>query len=247
MSLFGNLTTEGLEENQDRLGGYSPLETDVYAGKIKVAYAGQSAKGAHFVTVLADFGGREYRETIYVTNQKGENFFVSKDKDKKKVALPGFTTIDDLCQVTTDKTLSQQDSEEKMVNIYDPDLKKEVPKSVPVLVELTGKDILVAIKKTMVDKTVKEGDEYVPTGESRDENSIEKVFHPTLRVSVVEAKEGKDAAFIDAWIERNKGKTFDKRQNKGDVKQGRPGSTSAPTSGNGTARKSLFGGNAAAA
>lgn len=246
MSLFGNLTNEGLEENQDRLGGFSPLETDVYAGKIKVAYAGQSAKGAHFITLLVDFGGREYRETVYVTNQKGENFWYTKDKEKKKVALPGFTTIDDLCQVTTDKTLSEQDSEEKMVNVYDPDLKKEVPKSVPVLVELTGKDILVAIQKTMVDKTVKEGDEYVPTGESRDENNIEKVFHPEMRVTVVEAKANKEAAFIDSWIDRNKGKTRDKRQNKGDVKSGRPGSSSAPTAVNGAARKSLFGANAAA-
>lgn len=260
MSLFKNLTTEGLEENQDRVGGFSVLETDVYAGKIKMAFAGQSAKGAHFVTLIADLGSREYRETFYITNQKGENFWLSKNEkdDKgnpKRIALPGFTHIDDICQVATGKVLAEQESEEKMVNIYDPDLKKEVPKAVPVLTELLGKDILVAVQKTIVDKTKKDGDEYVATGESKEENTIEKVFHPELRVTVVEAKEAAKsdkqpvAGFIDVWAERNKGKTKDKRQNKGNAGQaGRPaGSNSGPPQGsNSGARKSLFGANATA-
>lgn len=251
MSLFKNLTNDGLEENQDRLGGFSVFDTDVYGGKIKVAYAGQAPSGAHNITVILDLGGREYRETVYITNKKGENFFLNKEDKSKKVALPGFTTIDDLCQAATDKTLAEQDTEEKMVNVYDRDAGKEVPKAVQVLTDLTGKDVLVAIQKTMVDKTKKDDatGEYVPTGESRDENTIVKVFHPTLRVTIVEAKDGKSAAFIDAWLERNKGKVFDKRQHKGDgVRSGRPGATNSgpPTGGAGTARKSLFGGAAAA-
>jgi hypothetical protein len=250
MNLFNDLKTDGLEENQDRLGGFSVLETDLYAGKIKMAYAGQAASGARSVTVIVDFSGREYRETVYITNRKGENFFLNKDDKSKKVALPGFTTIDDLCQVATNKPLSEQRAEEKLVQIYNPETKKEEPTATPVLVDLIGSDILVAIQKTTVDKTKKEGDEYVPTGESKDENHIAKVFHPTLRVTVVEAKANQPAGFIDAWVERNKGKTFDKRQNKGDgVKDGRPGANgnTPPQAGaNGGQRRSLFGGAAAA-
>ena len=252
MSLFGNLKSDGLEENQDRLGGFSVLDTDVYAGKVKVAYAGQSKEGARNVTLILDLGGQEHRETIYITTKKGDNFYV---KDGKKIALPGFTTIDDLCQVTTDKVLAEQNAEEKIVNVYDPDAKKEMPKSVPVLTDLTGKDVLVAIQRSTVDKTQKnDAGEYVPTGESRDENTIEKVFHPSFRCTVVEAKkaaaDGKapEAGFITSWVERNKGKTRDKRQNKGgDVKSGRPGANSngPPQSGQGAARKSLFGAQAA--
>lgn len=257
MSLFKNLTNDGLEENQDRIGGFGPLETDVYAGTIKVAYAGKSDGGAQNVTIIADLGGKEYRETLYITNKKGENFYLN--KEDKRVALPGFTTVDDICQVATDKTLAEQATEDKMVNIYDPDLKKEAPKSVPVLTELTGKPILVAVQKSIVDKTKKEGNDYVPTGESREENTIEKVFHPEFRCTVVEAKkavaDGKkpEAGFIDVWVERNKGKTRDKRQDRSNApKTGRPGANNnaGPPQANGSAggaRKSLFGNGAAAA
>lgn len=261
MSLFGNLTTEGLEENQDRAGGGGGArETDVYTGTIKVAYAGQSEKGARNVTIIAMLGGTEYRETVYVTNRKGENFFLSKDAKNedgspKKVALPGFTIIDDLCQVTVEKSLAEMVGEDKIINIYDYEAKKEVPKSVPVLTELTGKPVLLAIKKTLVNKNGPAPD-YTPTAETREENNIEKVFHPTLRITVVEAKEaaksGKApvAAFVDVWLDKNKGKTHDKRTIKdGDgVQSGRPraaNSSAPPQAGAPTARKSLFGAQAA--
>lgn len=254
MSLFSNLTSDGLEENEDRLGGSGGrLETDVYAGKIKIAYAGVSQKGAKNVTlIVALANGNEYRETVYVTNAKGENFFYNKQDATKKVALPGFTTIDDICQVCTEKGLAEQNIEEKIVKIYDFDARQELPKSVPVLTDLIGKDVLLAIKKTLVNKNEKAADgSYVPTAESREENSIEKVFHPTLRVTVVEAKRGKlEPEFIDAWIEKNKGKTHDKRQIKdgeGGVQAGRPRPANAgpPQAGQTTARRSLFGNQAA--
>ena len=257
---FGNLNTDNLQENEDRLGGFSRPETDVYLMTIKVAYAGESQGGAKNVTLIGSLGSQEYRETIYVTNKKGENFFLSKtEKDAndnpKKIALPGFSTIDDICQMVAGKGLGEQTVEEKIVNVYDPEAKKEMPKAVPVLTELTGKTILLGIKKVLVNKSGPAPD-YAPTEETREENAIEKVFHPELRVTMVEAKEAAKndkqpvAAFIDAWIERNKGKTQDKRTIKdgAGVKSGRPGSSNggAPQAGAQSARKSLFGNQAAA-
>lgn len=247
MSIFKGLTSEGMEEREDRLGGFSRLDTDVYTGKIKVMYAGASASGAQNVTIVADVGGQEYRETVYITNKKGENFFV---KDGKKVALPGFNIIDDLCQVCTDKTLSEQTTEEKVVKIWDPETRTEQPKAVPVLTEMTGAEILVAIDKVLENKNEKQGDEYVATAETRESNTIAHVFHPTLRVTVNEAKKGKtgpDNLFIDAWTDKNRGKTRDKRSIKdGDAGQnGRPAKANAgpPQAGaKPAARKSLFGG-----
>lgn len=252
MSLFKTLTSTGLEENIDRTGGgFQPRETDVYAGKIKLAYAGASTGGAQNVTLIVALAdGGEYRETIYITNKKGENFFLNKDDKTKKVALPGFTTIDDICQICTDKPLSEQDCEEKIVKIWDYDAKAELPKSVPVLTELLGKDVLLAIKKSTVNKSGPAPD-YAPLSETKEENAIDKVFHPTLRVTIVEAKSGKASGeFIDVWLEKNKGKTQDKRTIKdGDGSQsGRPRGASAgpPQAGGTSARKSLFGGQAAA-
>ena len=47
MGLFNNLTTAGLEETTDRLGGGGRIiDTDIYSGRIAVAYHGVSQKGA---------------------------------------------------------------------------------------------------------------------------------------------------------------------------------------------------------
>lgn len=245
MALFNNLTTEGLEESQDRLGGFSPLETDIYTGTIKAMYAGHSQGGAMSVTLLADMGGKEYRETFYVTNKKGENFFLNKEDKTKKVPLPGFTIVDDMCLIATGKPLSEQESEEKVINIYDYDLKKEVPKSVPMLTELLGQKITLAILKQIENKNVKQGDEYVASAETREINVVDKVFHPELKLTVAEARNGQDEAkFHDAWSERNKGVTRDKRT----IKDGAAGAAGTPpkagasaAAGGAAPRKSLFG------
>ena len=230
MNPFGNLTTTDLEEAQDRLGGFNTLETDAYTGTVKVAYAGKSAGGAQSVTVILDLGNTEYSETFYVTNKAGENFFRNKQDNNKKIPLPGFTMVNDLCLVTTNKQLSDQSVEEKMVNIYDFDLKKAVPKAVPVLVELIGHQVTFGILKTLENKSVKDGaGEYQPTAETREVNVTDKIFHYPSNITVAEATHGgTEATFHAAWLAKNKGVTRDKRTIKegqpGAVKSGKPGS-----------------------
>lgn len=242
MSLFKSLQTTGLEESRDSLGGFT-LESDIYAGKIKVAYAQPAASGAMGIVMLFDFGGKEYRETVYVTNKKGENFYLNKNDATKKVPLPGFTTADDICLIVTGKPLCEQVTEEKVVNVYDNDAKKELPKSVQMLVDLVGQDIRVAIQKRIENKSVKQGDEYVLTAETREVNSIEKVFHPELHLTVVEARSGQEVAkFHDAWLERNKGKTIDKTTAVKDAaNRAAPKAGAAPAATASSNRPSLFG------
>lgn len=249
MSLFGNLKSDGLEESQDRLGGFSVWESDIYTGPIKMAYAGQSEQGARNVTLIFEANGKEYRETVYITNKKGENWFINKDDKTKKVPLPGFTTIEDICIIATGKPLAEQSAEDKMVKIYDKDLKKEVPKSVPVLTELLGQSLSLAIVKQLENKSEKDGQGgYVDTAETRNSNVIEKVFHTESKMTVAEARQGLETAiFWDAWLERNKGKERDRRSIKGGAggQAGKPGGrtqSGPPQAGNGApARKSLFG------
>jgi len=248
-NIFGKLTSDGLEQTQDRLGGgYQPLDSDIYTGTIKTAYAGQAASGAMSVTLLVDLAdGREYRETLYVTNKKGENFFIS--EAKKKVPLPGFTVVDDLCLIATGKPLAEQETEEKVVKVYDREAQAEVPKSVPMLMALLGQPVALGVIKQIVNKNEKQGDEYVPTAETREENYIDKVFHPELKLTVAEARNGQDkATFWDAWGERNKGQTRDKRTIKdgaasapaGRTSTAKPGTPPA-AGGQQPARQSLFG------
>lgn len=244
--MFGNMTTDGLEKQEDRLGGgYQPLETDIYTGVIKAAYVGKSQNGAMNITLIAQLGDREYRETVYISNRNGENFFIS--KDKKKVALPGFTIINDLCLILTGEPLSAQQTEEKTVNVYDYDAKKELPTKVDMLTGLLNEEISLAIQCQTVDVNKKNDTtgEYEPSGETRDENVIAKVLHTETKMTVVEAVNGAEAAtFWDAWLERNKGKTYDRSTGKaaGGNTGGRPVQRPAAGSGTGasSAGKSLF-------
>lgn len=246
MALFKNLTNDGLEKSEDRLGGgFAAKESDIYHGKIKFAYATKSSGGAMGIVLsvaLAD--NTEYRETLWITNKKGENFFLNKQDPTKKVPLPGFTVVDDICLVACEKPLSDMDSEEKTINVYDFEAKRELPKSVDMLVELIGKDVALAIVKETVNKQAKNEatGEYEPTNETREQNVITKVFEPNSKFTVAEAREGADApAFYDAWLERNKGKTIDRTAKTGSA-SGAPGQAPAANASAGAApKKSLFG------
>ena len=90
MSIFGNLTNEGLEETTDRLGGFQIRATDIYPATIKAAYAGQSAGGARNVTIVAELPDGEYSETIYVTNKKGVYAYVL-TREERNLNIRAFT------------------------------------------------------------------------------------------------------------------------------------------------------------
>lgn len=247
--LFGNQTTEGLEENQDRLGGgYQPNETDIYDATIKVAYAGKSAAGAQSVTVIADIGDREYRETFYVTDREGKNYYEAKDKDGNKTgnkrALPGFTVVEDICLVTTGEPLSEQDAEEKQVKIYNPETKQEEPTGVMVLTGLTNQKVKLGIIKATENKSEKnqQTGNYDLIADTREVNFVDKVFHAEQKMTVVEAKNGAtEASFHDAWLEKNKGVIQDRRKLKDGAQGGKSGRpNNPPQQGQQSERKSLF-------
>lgn len=251
MSLFGNLKTDGLEESQDRLGGgFQPLDTDIYDVTIKAFYAGKSGGGAHNISIIGVLpDGKEYRETVYITNKKGENFFLNKDDKTKKVPLPGFTIIDDICLIVTGKPLAEQDFEEKTLNLWDFDAKKELPKAVQCATEVHGGKVKLGIWKKLENKNAKNEatGEYEPTAETREVNNIDKVYHPEMLLTVAEARAGKDEPeFHGKWLDKNKGTVRDEREIKdgqGGTKSGPPkAGGQAPAGGEGTARKSLFGG-----
>jgi hypothetical protein len=234
-NIFGNLTTEGLEQSQDRLGGFRVLDTDAYTGTLKAVYAGKSPTSkAQSISVILDTEQGEYRETFWVTNKNNENFFRNKQDTTKKVPLPGFVVINDLCLVTTNKELAEQTTEDKVMNVYDVDAKKEVPKSVPMLVELLGKKVTFGILRETRNRQVKNAStgEYEDTAESRDENTTDKVFHHPSNLTVVEARQGTTVAtFFNAWLEKNKGNTRDRRSIKdgnGGGQSGRPGRPNTP-------------------
>lgn len=253
--MFGNLkTADDVVDSEDNLGGggFAAVPSGVYPATIKVAYARQSQGGAQSITVIADLDmgdgkTQEIRDTHWVTNRNGETFYVDKNDGKTKRPLPGFTTIEDLCLFTTGEGLLDQDFEEKTLKLYNPDSKKEEPTPVPTIAGLTGQPALLGVLRVIEDKTKKDnGGNYIPTGETRTINTIDKVFHPETRHTVPEVRnEVDEPEFHDAWLEKNRDKDRNKATgaaagagNGGASGSGRPGGTTA--SGAAKSGNSLF-------
>lgn len=211
MGLFDNLTTEGLEESKDVAGGggYQPLPSDIYSAVIKLAYANKSrSSDAQSVTFHADINGNEYRETVWITSGKGVNYYVSKEDGKTRIPLPGFAIIDELCLLATKEPLSAQTTEEKVVKLYNYEEKKEVPTPVPVLTSLIGTQVKLGVLREIVDRTARDDSgNYVPTGETRTQNVVSKVFHAETNKTVNEYRHNvKNPEFYTTWLAQNQGK-----------------------------------------
>lgn len=230
MSIFANMTTNGLEEQKDSLGGYSPLETDIYEATIKALYAQTAKSGAMSLNLIADINGREYRETVYITSKDGVNYYVN--KAGKKAPLPGFITMNDLCLCAVGRELSELETETKVIKLYNREAKTEMPTEVPMVVDLIGAKVALGIFKEKVNKQVLEGNTYVDSEETREQNVINKVFHLETHKTVNEAKNDLEAEFWDKWLAKHQGKEID-RTKKG-VKSNAP-KASAPAP-----KKSLF-------
>lgn len=216
MGAFDNLTNEGLERQGDTLGsGRQVFPSDIYDMKIKYAYAGKSNGGAMFVTVVGNLltaNNAEYQETFYITNKQGSNSF---EKNGKRFPLPGFTVIDDMCCFGDKKHLSQQSTEDKIIERYDNEAKGMVQVSVPVITGLSGKTVTVAIRQIKEYKRKKFDTGYKTIADTIEINQIDKVFDNTTHKTANEMIDKKDKAeFYDTWLKANKGIIKDKTKGK---------------------------------
>lgn len=207
MSLFG---TGPVGQNVEKEKDFSKrtLDTDAYAGTIKMIFAGQAASGARNVTLQLKLDdGREYNETIYLSNKEGKNTYV---KDDKEYYLPGFLLMNNMALMTAGKGLHElaADVETRTVKLYDYDAKKELPQDVPAIIPMIGKRVLVAIVEEEYEKQTKNQstNKYEGNGEYGVKNTIVKCYDPETRQTAVEIREEKEATQLDNWLDANKGK-----------------------------------------
>lgn len=246
--MFKDLSSKDLETARDVVPtGQYTVKSDIYTGVVKMAYGTQSARGALGVvlTLYLEELGKEFTETVWVTNRDGHNYYIDKES-KKKRPLPGFTVINDLCGVTVESEISQVETELKLVPVYNYDEKKQVPTEVEVFTPLLGTKCHIAILESKVNKQQKNAaGEYVAIADSHEVNSIEKIMHYPTKVTLREAEDGNgEPIYYSAWLEANRGKVIDKRT----IKDGAStNSSTASSTGSGIAankpvtKTSLFG------
>lgn len=241
MSIFKKVQkSENAAEDKDVLGGgYSLLETDIYPFKVEAAYVTTAQSGAMAVALQLNINSQNHRETIYFTNKSGQTFYVDKKTNEER-NLPGFGVLNSMCLLTVGKELLELDSEERVINVYNRDANGEVPTKVDMLTDLLGEEGYVAIVKQTVDKTTKADDgTYQPTGETREENVIEKFFRGKDKMTTAEIiAQAEEPVFFDEWLKKNKGVVRNKAKGKpAGAKAGAPSAAAAtPTK----AKSSLF-------
>lgn len=214
MSLLKNLTSdESIANEKDSLGGGGALDSNVYPAEVKLAYVTQSSSGAvGLVTHFQTDQGREIRETFWMTSgteKGGKNYY---EKDGEKHYLPGYINATALGLLTVGKEVSELETETKVVKLYSSEAKAEVPTKVDVAVELLGQKVLLGVIKEVTNKTVKDdAGKYVPIAETREQNTIDKVFRATDKMTTAEIRAGaEEATFHDNWVKKWAGQVKDR-------------------------------------
>jgi hypothetical protein len=243
MSLLASLATDNtIEDEKDSVGNGGPLESGLYLCTVAMSYLTKAASGAlGMVLTLKTEAGKEFRQTLWMTSGTAKGCKNYYEKDGEKHYLPGFNHANSLALLTCGKEISQLETETKVVNVYSAEAKSEVPTKVEVPMDLLGKEILVGLIKQTVDKTKKnDAGVYEATGETRDENDIDKLFRAKDRMTTAEIRaQAETATFVDTWDAKWSGNT----KNKAKGASGTPGAPKAPGAAPAAAKKptnSLF-------
>ena len=211
MSLLATLTTDASIANEkDSVGGSRVLESGLYPATVSLAYVTKSEGGALGLVLEAKAEAGNIRQTLWMTSGTAKGCKNYYEKDGVKNYLPGFIAANALSLLTVGKDLAELETEVKVINAYNKDAKAEVPTKVDMLTDLLGKEILVGLIKQTVDKTAKDPatNVYMPTGETRDENEIDKIFRAKDRMTTAEIRaQAEEAVFITTWEQKWAGKT----------------------------------------
>lgn len=246
MSILANLTTDSSIANEkDSIGGGSRvLESGIYTFTIQHAYIGKSTGGAISLNLnLKTEDNKELKQQLWVTSgtaKGGKNYYIDKNGDKQY--LPGFVMANSLCLLALGKEISELDTEQKVISVYNTEAKAEVPTKVDMLMDLVGKDITAAVFKQIVDKTKKNESTgaYDPTGETREENELDKFFRASDKKTTAEIRaQAEEATFVHTWEKKYAGQTRDKSKGAGGA-NGTAGAPKAASVGASKPTSSLF-------
>ena len=204
MNMLAKLTVEDdIKEEVDSLGsGFVLLNSGLYEGIVKLAFISTADSEALALNVTIQREDEtEVTQQFWMTSGKAKGCKNYYEKDGVKNYLPGFLLANSLCQLTTGKGISELETEVRVVNLWNKDAKAKIPTKVNMVVDVLNKPIVFGIIKQTVDKNAKnDAGMYVATGETREENEIDKFFRAEDRMTVAEIKAKADVAvFADTW------------------------------------------------
>lgn len=245
MSLLKNLVSDdSIANEKDSIGSGGLFESGLQNFKVALAYLTQaSSKAVALNLSLKNPDGKELRSQIYITSGEAKgckNTYV--DKEGATQYLPGYLLANSLALLTVGKDLNQLDTEDKVVNVYSYEAKAEVPTKVAMIVDLLGQEVIGGVLKQVVDKNKKNEStgQYEPTGETREENELDKFFRARDRKTTQEIRGNVEASFIDVWNDKWAGKVKNKASGGAQGTSGAPKAGAAKAAGTAKPTTSLF-------
>ena len=240
MSILSGLkSAQPVKEEVDNIGGGGfILDSGVHDIHIDLAFIGKSKGGAMSLTIHGkSTTGVTLRNTLWITSgdAKGNKTTYTDKKTKQEVFLPGFAIANHICMLTAGKEIFDLDTETKTIKLYDFTAAKDVSTDVQTIPDIMNQSVKMGVIKQIVDKNVKDGTgNYVPSGETREENEIDKVFHGESGKTVVELRAKGEAEFIGTWEDKWTGEVRNrsKANKSGAINNGisgAPGDTAAVT------------------
>lgn len=235
MSLLNALPSSTEFAPETDYTGSGLLESGVYNCTIKNAYLTKAASGAAAVNFeFKTEDNRDYKETIYFTSGTAKGGKTYYEKDGTRYPLPGFSTFSSVSLLASGKEINQLATEELVHNIWNSEVRAEVPTKAETLVDLIGQPITLGIVKQTVDKrALTAAGTYEPTGETRQENQINKVFRASDHMTTAEiAAQAAEAKYVKTWKEKFDGVTLDKAKGEAGPNAGnlaKPASTPSTT------------------
>lgn len=209
-------------KERDTLGGGSVQETGVYGYELDSIYTTESKSGAVGIVVnlLLD-NGSKYSETMYITTGRDKGCNPYFEKNGEKTYLPSYVMLDSFANMVTGKGITDQDTAERVLNVWDYESKSEKPTKVEALVDLFKVKGFVAITKTRSNKQVKGDNGYIDSPDERFTNNISKFFNDQGQTSS-EQTAGVKGDFLTQWKEKYTGVTVDKYKKVEGVAAGAP-------------------------
>ena len=227
MSILASLVTDdSITNEKDTVGGGGNriLDSGLYLCTVETAYITKATSGALGLVVnFKTEDGRDLRQTFWLTSGSAKGCKNYYEKNGEKHYLPGFIMANSLSLLTTGMEINQLETEKKVIPLYNPEAKAEVPTKVDMVMDLLGKEILAGVLKVIVDKTKKNEATgiYEPTGETREENEVDKFFRVRDKMTTAEIRaQAPEATFYKVWAEKWTGKVKEKAKGAGQAAGG---------------------------
>lgn len=222
---FLNFNTGGAKQESESVGGSRTLfDSDVYKARIKQAYLDAYESGSRFLSLMLDIGGKDYEERLLLTNGKGESFWTNDKGEPQQYS--GLTRFEELAFAAGYPNIQAIGIQAANIRAWDKDAKAFVLRQhQTVLVNLQGKEVLVAIQKIVQNKQKKNEvtKKYDKLNEREEINQIEKFANLSKQTQLEAAKNVNPPQFMDAWIAKWQGNVNDKyKTQKNAPSQGTP-------------------------